>query len=174
MKLGVMADTHDNIRVIESVVDLFNEIEVSLVVHAGDFRSPRAIEPLVDLNSWVIGVMGNNDLRREQDLTEAFRGIGNVVPSCHDSTSITHKNKRIALTHYPEIAIPIAERGTHDIVIYGHTHRVDHQTYRHIDPQVRTSETLLLNPGAAGSRRARCSTAAVIDMATLYTKIYRL
>ena len=36
------------------------------------------------------------------------------------------------------------------------------------------AETLLLNPGAAGSRKARCSSAAVVDLETLFTKIYAI
>ncbi len=166
MKLGVMADTHNNIPIIESVVALFNEMEVSLVVHAGDFRSPCAVEPLADLNCWVV-----NDLRRERELTEAFEGIGTVRPSFHNHASITHKGREIAVTHYSEFAVPIAESGTHDIVVYGHSHRINHQVYRHTNSE--KAETLLLNPGAAGSRRARFKSAAVVDMKTLFTKIYR-
>ena len=172
MKLGVMADTHNNIPVIKSVVALFNEIGVSLVVHEGDFRSPWAIEPLADLNCLVVGVFGNNDLRRERGITEAFEGIGTVAPSSHDHASVTHKSRKIAVTHYPWVAIPIAESGTRDIVIYGHTHRINHQVYTHTDSEKR--ETLLLNPGAAGSKRASCNTAAIVDLETLFTKVYRL
>lgn len=171
MKLGVMADTHNNIPIIESVVALFNEMEVSLVVHAGDFRSPCAVEPLADLNCWVVGVFGNNDLRRERELTEAFEDIGTVRPSFHNHAFITHRSREIAVTHYSEFAVPIAESGTHDIVVYGHSHRINHQVYRHTDSE--KAETLLLNPGAAGSRRARFKSAAVVDLKTLFTKIYR-
>ena len=172
MKLGVMADTHNNIRIIKKAVALFNEMDVTLVVHAGDFRSPYAIEPLVDLNCLVMGVFGNNDLRCERELTEAFEGIGTVTPSSHDYRSVTHEGKKIAVTHYPEIAIPIAKNGTYDIVVYGHTHRIKHLVYTHTNSQ--KCETLLLNPGATGSKRARYSTAAVVDLETLFTKIYRL
>ncbi len=172
MKLGVMADTHNNISIIEKAVALFNEMDVTLVVHAGDFRSPYAIEPLADLNCLVMGVFGNNDLRRERELTEAFEDIGIVIPSYRNHASIAHKGRGIAVTHYPRFAIPIAERGTHDIVVYGHSHRINHQVYTHTDSEKR--ETLLLNPGATGSKRARCSTAAVVDLETLFTKIYRL
>ena len=172
MKLGVMADTHNNLLIIERVVALFNEMCVSLVVHAGDFRSPSAIEPLSQLKCSVFGVLGNNDLRRERDLTKSFKGIGTVAPSSCRHASVTHENRNIAVTHYPWVAIPIAESGTHDIVVYGHTHRINHQVYIHTDSH--KDETLLLNPGAAGSRRASCSTAAVVDLDTLFTKIYRL
>ena len=172
MKLGVMADTHNNISIIEKAVARFNEMDVTLVVHAGDFRSPYAIEPLADLNCLVFGVFGNNDLRRERELTKAFEGIGTVTPSFRDHGCVTHEDRKIAVTHYPEIAIPIAESGTYDIVVYGHTHRIKHQVYTHTDSE--KSETLLLNPGATGSKRARCSTAAVVDLETLFTKIYRL
>ena len=171
MKLGVMADTHNNIPIIESVVALFNEMCVSLVVHAGDFRSPWAIEPLADLNCSVVGVLGNNDLRRERELTEAFKGIGTITPSFHNQAFVTHEGRKIAVTHYSRFAVPIAESGTHDIVVYGHSHRINHQVYRHTDSE--KAETLLLNPGAAGSKRARCKSAAVVDMETLFTKIYR-
>ena len=175
MILGVMADTHNNISVIESVVVLFNEVGVSLVVHAGDFRSPCAIEPLADLNCSVIGVFGNNDLKREKDLTDCFKGIGTVAPSYQKYASVTHEGRDIAVTHYPKIAIRIAERGTHDIVIYGHTHRINHQVYTHTDRLIsQKDETLLLNPGAAGSKKASCSTAAVVDMETIFTKIFKL
>ena len=172
MKLGVMADTHNNIPVIKKVVALFNEIGVSLVVHAGDFRSPRAIEPLADLNCSVVGVFGNNDFGREREIAESFKGIGTVTPGSRNCASVAHEGRNIVVTHYPWIAIPIAESGTHDVVVYGHTHRINHQVYMHTDSQ--KDETLLLNPGAAGSRRASCSTAAVVDLETLFTKVYRL
>ena len=172
MKLGVMADTHNNIPIIERAVSLFNAIGVSLVVHAGDFRSPCAIEPLAQLECLVVGVFGNNDLRRERELTESFKGVGTVAPSSCKHASVTHENRNIVVTHYPWVAIPIAESGAHDIVVYGHTHRINHQVYTHTGSE--KDETLLLNPGAAGSRRASCSTAAVVDLDTLFTKIYRL
>ena len=34
MKLGVMADTHNNIPIIEKAVARFNEMDVTLVIHA--------------------------------------------------------------------------------------------------------------------------------------------
>ena len=97
MKLGVMSDTHNNIPIIKRAVSLFNAIGVSLVVHAGDFRSPCAIEPLTQLECVVVGVFGNNDLRRERDLTESFKGIGKVVPSSCKHASVTHKTETLRL-----------------------------------------------------------------------------
>ena len=44
MQVGVMSDSHDNIPNVKRAVALFNEIGVDLVVHAGDFIAPFAID----------------------------------------------------------------------------------------------------------------------------------
>lgn len=123
MKLGVMSDSHDNIPNVKRAVALFNEIGVELVVHAGDFIAPFAIDPLADLNCRVVGVFGNNDGERVV-LVKKFEAIGEVHPNLA-STSLG--DKTIAVMHYPELAIPIAKSGDYDIVVYGHTHKIDTQ-----------------------------------------------
>jgi putative phosphoesterase len=35
--IGIISDTHDNLPAIKRAVDLFNEKNVDLVLHAGDF-----------------------------------------------------------------------------------------------------------------------------------------
>ena len=160
MKLGVMSDSHDNIPNVKRAVELFNQIGVDLVVHAGDFISPFAIDPLVDLNCRVVGVFGNNDGERVV-LAKKFEAIGEVHPNL---ASVTLGDKSIAVMHYPELAIPISKSGDYDIVVYGHTHKVD----------VRTNNALLLNPGETGGWTTGKATVAVVDLEVQDAKIYEL
>ena len=74
MKIGVMADSHDNVPMIRRAVELFNDEQVGLVIHAGDFISPFAIKPLHDLSCRVLAVFGN---------TQDVQGIGEL--GCGDS-----------------------------------------------------------------------------------------
>ena len=125
MKLGVMSDSHDNIPNVKRAVEVFNDIGVDLVVHAGDFIAPFAIDPLADLNCRVVGVFGNNDGERVV-VAKRFEAIGGEVHPNLASASLGDLS--IAVMHYPELAIPIAKSGDYDIVIYGHTHKVDVQS----------------------------------------------
>lgn len=160
MKLGVMSDSHDNIPNVKRAVALFNEISVDLVVHAGDFIAPFAIDPLADLNCRVVGVFGNNDGERIV-LAKKFEPIGEVHPNLA-STSLG--DKTIAVMHYPELAIPIANSGDYDIVVYGHTHKID----------IKKDKSLLLNPGETGGWTTGKATVAVVDIETLEATIHEL
>ncbi len=160
MKLGVMSDSHDNIPNVKRAVELFNKLGVDLVVHAGDFISPFAIDPLADLDCRVVGVFGNNDGERVV-LAKKFEAIGEVHPNL---ASVTLSDKRIAVMHYPELAIPISKSGDYDIVVYGHTHKID----------INTDNSLLLNPGETGGWTTGKATVAVVDIAGQDAKIYEL
>ena len=142
-------DSHDNIPNVKRAVALFNELGVDLVVHAGDFIAPFAIDPLADLNCSVVGVFGNNDGERVV-VAQRFETIGGEVHPNLASVSLGDRN--IAVMHYPELALPIAKSRDYDIVVYGHTHQID----------IQTGEVLLLNPGETGGvddgkgNRCRC------------------
>jgi len=160
MKIGVMSDSHDNIPNVERAVALFNEIGVDLVVHAGDFIAPFAIDPLADLNCRVVGVFGNNDGERVV-VAKRFEAIGEVHPNL---ARVSLGDRNIAVMHYPELAIPIAKSGDYDVVVYGHTHQID----------IQKGESLLLNPGETGGWTTGKATVAVVDLETLEATIHEL
>ncbi len=161
MKLGVMSDSHDNVPNVNRAVGLFNDIGVDLVVHAGDFIAPFAVVPLEDLNCRVVGVFGNNDGERVV-VAKRFEAIGGEVhPNFAD---VSLGGKKIAVMHYPELAIPIAKSGDYDIVIYGHTHKID----------IRQGNSLLLNPGETGGWITGRATVAVVYIETLGVTIHEV
>ena len=45
MKIGLISDTHDNIGNILKAVDPINDVNIDIILHAGDFVTPSAIEP---------------------------------------------------------------------------------------------------------------------------------
>lgn len=61
MRIGILSDTHDNIQMVDAAVKRLNEEQVSLTLHAGDYVSPFVIPRLANLQSPLIGVLGNND-----------------------------------------------------------------------------------------------------------------
>lgn len=160
MKIGVIADSHDNVPKIKAAVDLFNRARVQHVLHAGDFVAPFAIEPLRQLECPLLAVFGNND-GEHLGLAARIREIGEVQP--YMATTLLAE-RRIAVVHYPELAEPLAKSGNFDLVVYGHTHRVDQ----------RRGDSLLLNPGEAGGWLTGACTVAVVDLARLEVELLEI
>ena len=77
MKIGIMADSHDNLEKIAAAVEVFNNEKVELVLHAGDFIAPFTARPLKYLKCPLTGVFGNND-GEKFGLLKQFEGIGNI------------------------------------------------------------------------------------------------
>jgi len=78
MRIGLMADTHDNVHMVDKAVKVFNEYEVSLVLHAGDIVSPFVPRWFKGLRCKLIGVFGNNENERRM-LVERFGKMGHEL-----------------------------------------------------------------------------------------------
>ena len=61
MLIGVVSDTHNNLKNIELIIDLFNDEDVSLVVHTGDIANAKSLDKFSRLKCSLVGVYGNND-----------------------------------------------------------------------------------------------------------------
>jgi len=60
MLVGIVADTHDNLDLVEAAVETFEERGVDAVVHCGDIVAPFSAVPF-DAEFEFHAVRGNND-----------------------------------------------------------------------------------------------------------------
>jgi len=138
MRIGLIADSHDNLPLIDDAVKLLNEKKVELVLHVGDFVSPFVVSKLENLNCKVIGVFGNNDGDKEM-LKKRFNETSNCI--IHDSfAQVEIEGYKIAIIHGNETELlkAIVDGGFFNAVIYGHSHKCSIE---------RKGKTLLINPG---------------------------
>ena len=97
MKIGIIADTHDNIPAIKKAVRFFNTQDLEYIIHAGDYVAPFSLKELMHVKARFIGVFGNND--GEQ------KGLLGVCKDIHTSPyTITIDGKTILVSHMPEIS----------------------------------------------------------------------
>ena len=61
MLLGVVSDTHNNLKNIDQIISLFNNEEITSVIHTGDITNSKSLEKFSALDADLIGVYGNND-----------------------------------------------------------------------------------------------------------------
>lgn len=139
MKVGVIADTHDNVPATETAMDVFEDNGVKTVVHCGDFIAPPVISHLDRDGIEVHAVRGNNDGERE-GLINAFEALHGVT--LHGRfAELTFDDRKFAVLHGEEKPVieALAESGTYDYVLYGHWHVREERT---------VGDTIVLNPGA--------------------------
>lgn len=137
MLVGLISDSHDHVSHIENAVALFQEKNVNLVLHAGDFCSPFTIPPFNGLS--LKGVFGNND-GDHYLLMKKFAEIGADHLGTFGDLQID--GKRFALYHGTDapITASLEKSGNYDIVVSGHTHQKKVEM---------VGNTLSINPGTA-------------------------
>ena len=128
MILGVMSDSHGNMRQVKYALRAMGDVD--LILHAGDFYDDgvrlSAVAPVR-----VVAVVGNCDMRADGPLEEVLEAGG----------------KRILLTHGHRYGVKyglqsLAERARvlqADVVVFGHTH------IAHVSTE---DGILFLNPGS--------------------------
>ena len=157
MKVGVIADTHDNLDKIDKAVRFFNRKQVDFVLHAGDFIAPFAVASLKNLYCDFCGVFGNNDGERK-GLAQISQEKIKEAP-----LSITLNNRRIILVHDINLINLASEEAK--IVIFGHTHK----------PEISYKDSfLLINPGECAGWLTKRSSVVILDLDTLSPTIFYL
>ena len=159
MLIGVVSDTHNNLKNINQIISLFNKENVEVVIHTGDIANANSLRKFSSLNPALIGVYGNND-RNEiglEEVAEKYSFDFDPPPKI-----IKLSNKKIAIFHEPElIEATLAKNSDIDIVLHGHTHRYKEE---HLN------NTLIFNPGESAGMLKGKNTIGVIDLSNMNIK----
>jgi uncharacterized protein len=132
MKIGVIADSHDNIPMIKKALAVFVKRECQIIIHAGDVNSPFAAKALLSAKIPVYAVYGNNDGEK--------KGLKDLLDIVEPPRVIKAGDRNIVLAH-SEDQINDEHRTGADLLIYGHTH---------VSLVERDKEPMTLNPGECG------------------------
>ncbi|MCD6472690.1 metallophosphoesterase [Candidatus Aerophobetes bacterium] len=161
MLIGIMADSHDNLPMIERAVKFFNQKKVELVLHAGDFIAPFVvIRELKNLSSPLIGVFGNNDGEKE-GLRKEIAKIGEIHSPPYE---LKYGGRKIVLSHIP-LDLKKIKESEYDLIVYGHTHQ----------PVIKRDKgSLLVNPGECGGWITGYATVALVDLDKMEAEIGNL
>jgi len=165
MLVGLIADTHDRLPMVDNAVKKLNEENVELVLHAGDYVAPFVIPKFKELKAKLIGVFGNNDGDRELLKKKFSEHEG--LEMCGNFAEIIVDGLKIALLHGNEEELLKALIGceSFDVIVHGHTHMA--KVYR-------KGKTLVVNPGEVCGYLSGKSTLAMLDTHKREAKIVEL
>ncbi len=161
MKIAIISDTHDNLPNIKKAVEIINDKNTDLVIHAGDYVSPFTAKEFKELSCEMIGVFGNNDGDRIM-LLKKFEGIAEIK----DLIVKEIEGRKIFVTHgVNENAVKNAFHFGFDIVIFGHTHKllVEEKEGR-----------LLINPGELCGYLTNKATFVILDLKSMKYEVISL
>jgi len=164
MIVGIIADTHDRLPLLDKAVKRLNEEKVELVLHAGDYVAPFVVPHFKPLKANLVGVFGNNDGDKEL-LKKRFTEMGAEIRG--NFAEVIVEGLRIALLHGDETELlrSLIDVESHDVVVHGHTHEA--KTYR-------KGKTLVINPGEVCGYLSEKSTIATLNTQTKDAKIINL
>jgi len=162
--VGIIADTHDRLPLLDKAVKRLNEERVELVLHAGDYIAPFVVPHFKPLKTDLVGVFGNNDGDQEL-LKKRFSELGAEIRGRF--AEVTVEGLRIAMLHgdEEELLQSLIHVESHDVIVHGHTHEA--KTYR-------KGETLVINPGETCGYLTGKPTIATLNTQTLDVKIIPL
>ena len=154
MKIGIMADSHDNLNAIRRALDVFRSHGVEAIVHAGDVVAPFAAKAVARFTGPVHAVFGNNDGER--------KGLAKVLDIVAPPRTIALGGRTILVAHdEAEVARP--SPGVH-VVVTGHSH----------EPAIVPGAPLRINPGETGGWLKGRATCVVLDLDTLQGELCEL
>ncbi len=158
MRIGIVSDTHNNLKNVTKIVELFNNAGVDRVIHTGDITQAKTIEVLGNLDAPMYGVYGNNDLERESlEAAVARHGFQFCDPPFIDIWA----EREIIVVHDP-LEFDGHLHARHELALHGHTH-----LYRHEE----LDGTTFFNPGECAGHMHGKNAIGVVDLISLHTQL---
>lgn len=154
MRIGVVSDTHNHLRNVRRIVELFNAAAVDRVVHTGDITHAGTLAAFAGLEMPLVGVFGNNDVERSALLATAQRCS---IQLADPPLSLAWAGRRLLLVHDPHF-LREEMLAMHDVVLHGHTHRPVYE---------RRHGSLVFNPGECAGWLPGRNTVGVVELASL-------
>jgi putative phosphoesterase len=161
MKIGILADIHDNVDNLRQAIRLFNALECRAVLLAGDFVSPLVVPSMRKLHCPVVACFGDND-GNQIGIAGGMKIVGTLghPPLCWKSRD----GVKFLMCHQLQDVKDCV--GDADVVIFAHTHRPSIVRDR--------NDRLFINPGETGGWMFRRPTVAVYDTETRQAEILPL
>ena len=161
MRIGVVSDTHNNLKNVAKIVELFNEARVDTVVHTGDITQAKTIEVFAHLDAPMYGVFGNNDQERDT-LEAAIEHHGFIF--CEPPFTVTWAERELIVVHDP-LEFNGYINHDHDLALHGHTHMHRLESWG--------DKTTIFNPGECAGHMSGYNAIGVVDLITLQTELLR-
>lgn len=151
MRIGIVSDTHNNLKNCRKIVELFNNASVERVIHTGDITQAKTIEVFANLDAPMYGVYGNNDQERESLEAAVTQFKFHFIDP---PLTLTWAGREMVVVHDP-LELQLLDCHEFDVILHGHTHQL---TIEHHDAR------LTFNPGECAGIMAGFNSVGLLDL----------
>lgn len=102
----------------------------------------------------VFAIWGNNDGDKTMITKTSLSKNSNLTVSENIYDFLEFDNRHIFITHYPNLAKPMAKTGIYDAVFYGHNH---------LKNEDKIGNCLIVNPGELSAHKTGVATFVIYD-----------
>ena len=157
--IGIVSDSHDELRAIDKAVEVLRKKKIELLIHAGDIISPFAAERFNKIGCRIVAVFGNNDGER--------RVLKHRIKEISELAEFEHRGKNFAVYHGTIRAVSraLVKSELYDVVVTGHTHEVNVS---------KKGKTLHINPGELCGYLTGRKTICLLDLKEMKAEILEI
>jgi len=151
VRIGIVSDTHNNLKNVGRIVELFNDARVDRVIHTGDITQAKTLDVMASLEMPMFGVYGNNDVERDSlDEAVARHGFQFSEPPLR----LNWHGHHIVVVHDP-LELELVNPDDFQLVLHGHTHR---------HTETWEGQRLTFNPGECAGLMQGYNAIGVLDL----------
>jgi len=155
MKIAIISDIHDNFHNLVLVLKKIKENQdIEKIIFLGDFINNGIAKILAESDIPVHAIWGNNDGDKSALTKTSLSPQSNMTIADNIYDFLEIDNRKIFITHYPDLAKPMAKSGEFDAVFYGHNH---------IKNKDRINDCLVINPGEVSGHKNSQISFAIYD-----------
>ncbi|MGC9031225.1 MAG: YfcE family phosphodiesterase [Minisyncoccia bacterium] len=155
MEIAIISDTHDNLENIKKTLEIIKEEEIKIILHCGDVVHLETLNKiLTEFNGRVYLAIGNvdKDFSLFETIEKNKKTIQKKLKASEIYQRIKINNKKIAISHFPDIAFKLAKENKYDFIFYGHLHK---------PLERKIGNTKIINPGNVAGLYYRASFATL-------------
>jgi putative phosphoesterase len=154
MKIGIISDIHENFHNLILALAAMKAEGVEQILCLGDLMNDGIAKVLSISEIPVFMIWGNNDGDKIMLMRTALKPGSNLKVSNNTYDFLDYDGRKIFITHFDDLAEPMALSNRFDAVFFGHTHL----------PGVKLNgRCLIVNPGELSAQRTGKATVAVYD-----------
>jgi len=154
MKLAIISDIHENFHNLILALHKIEELEAECIICLGDLINAGIAKVLAIQNMPVYMIWGNNDGEKTDIVKASYRDGSALKVSLNVYDFLEIGGRKIFISHYDDLAAPMARSGDFDAVFYGHNHLAAVENI---------NDTLVVNPGELAAQKTGEASFAIYD-----------